>query len=91
MVGMNNDLAPTYDPRDPSLRYESSIRALDRSCFHEWESRKQQEERKKAETKKALEAETKARIQIDAESETIATIFQRLYDRISSSNVKMLS
>lgn len=39
ILGLIHDRAPAYDPKDPSLVCESNIRALERSCFHERESR----------------------------------------------------
>jgi len=57
IVGVVTDQAPLYDSKKPDLVLESTVAALQRSCVHEWEWQKEQEEIKKQETKKALEEE----------------------------------
>jgi len=57
IVGVVTDQAPLYDSKKPDLVLESTVAALQRSCVHEWEWQKEQEETKKQETKKMLEEE----------------------------------
>ncbi|KNG46943.1 hypothetical protein DDE82_006356 [Stemphylium lycopersici] len=57
IVGIAKDRAPGYDPKDPGLVYESSVRALDKSFAREWKGQREEEERRKVETKKMLEDE----------------------------------
>ncbi|KAL1799735.1 hypothetical protein ACET3X_000077 [Alternaria dauci] len=60
IVGVVQDQALIYDHKDPDLILEQDIAALQRSCVHEWEFQQAQEESKKQETQKALEAEEAA-------------------------------
>ncbi|RYN42144.1 hypothetical protein AA0112_g2014 [Alternaria arborescens] len=57
IVGVVKDQAPIYNHTDPDLILEQDIAALQKSCVHEWEFQQAQEELKKQETKKVLEAE----------------------------------
>ncbi|KAF1947626.1 hypothetical protein EJ02DRAFT_390665 [Clathrospora elynae] len=67
LSGIVDDGAPVYNPKARHLVPESEIAALQRSCFHEQERQKEQEEVGKWATKNALEEE--ARIGADGVQE----------------------
>ncbi|KAI4664565.1 uncharacterized protein J4E79_002862 [Alternaria viburni] len=70
IVGVVTDQAPLYDSKKPDLVLESTVAALQRSCVHEWEWQKEQEEIKKQETKKALEEEKAGEKKTETKVET---------------------
>ena len=72
IVGVVKDQAPIYNHTDPDLILEQDIAALQKSCVHEWEFQQAQEEFKKQETKKVLEAEETSE-QRNIETETMAS------------------
>ncbi|CAN9172280.1 unnamed protein product [Alternaria alternata] len=72
IVGVVKDQAPIYNHTDPDLILEQDIAALQKSCVHEWEFQQAQEELKKQETRKVLEAEETGEHK-KIETETVAS------------------